>query len=176
MRLFAPIAAFCISHASGEIVVADIIAGALSACGSDLNECAELVQSRLEEIVSYEDWSCVVADVSSGKSYYGLKNDDFNYEDTNKQLYAQCAAYRGVAIKQDTLNVECEKANYACQNDPTPACIGDWFNNNYYEAAFCEATLILYEGLFIDRTTQWASAWYDGAAAFNKIQCIAYCK
>jgi len=66
----------------------------------------------MEEILPYEDWSCVVADLASGKKYYGLKNDGFNYEDTSKQLYAQCASYRGINVDQAALNVECEKVKF----------------------------------------------------------------
>ena len=70
-----------------------------------------MVKLEVEAVLNYENWSCVVADLSGERPFFGLKNDDFNYFDKDKGIYAQCAAYRGARILQRGLDTDCEKAN-----------------------------------------------------------------
>ncbi|CAG5110950.1 Oidioi.mRNA.OKI2018_I69.chr2.g5297.t1.cds [Oikopleura dioica] len=173
MRLFGILAAA--SQATAEIIVPDIIRDALakSDCASNtLEKCAMRVKQDMEAAITYENWNCIVAAENAGQ-YSSLKNDGFGYYDASKRLYAQITGSKYSLFSSSQLTAECQKANNACS---TTECIADWFNVNYYQNPFCPDGLKLYEALFLKNTSRWSSAWYNGAAAWDEFQCIAYCK
>merc|ERR1712241_30929 len=172
MRLFG---LFVAAQVGAEIIVADIIRDALKkpVCASNtLEACAMQVKKDMEEAIVYENWNCIVANEDQGK-YTSLKNDGFGYYDASKRLLAQCGSYRGYDVNQAQLTAECRNANKACNSTE---CIADWFNVNYYANPFCPDGLKLSEALFMRNTARWSAAWYNGAAAWDEFQCIAYCK